>query len=215
MTLYYILLNFYCLFLEFTKIICDWIKDRYNDLEMLVLNDSFVQVVKYDFFDKEKVDLVNNTNVFQVLYLFILKIFGWNINDYVSLDKLKAPMFCNKENWGGIYEVVYYKDRQETRFYTKSNKFNKEELLSQMTKKTHKQYLFATISDHCDVTSFINEHLSSFNEINQITFDDFYSIIALNKHNVPLKNLDSYLKLIDDDTIEETIYFGSDVIILT
>jgi hypothetical protein len=189
------------------------ISNFYNALEMLILNDSFTEIYFYDLYDMRKIHVRNNARIFKVCYLIFLKyVLRINIRHRISLETVKLPA---RLPGYGIVELVYYNNKEETRFYTKSEELDRNTILTYLQAKIHKKFLYATISDKLDVTWFINEHISSFNRSNNICVDELLSILTINRAKVPDVDINGlYIKVIDDDTIEETIFHKQNPIVL-
>ena len=209
------MLTFYANMLESLKNIQNFADDKYHTLKMLVLNDTFVQASYYDYYYHKKVVLRDNTTFAKVVFLLFVKYsLGMSVRTFVSFQTLYTPSNSLRE-WG-VIELVYYLDRKEYRFYTKETPLHKGKLMEQIFAPAHKTFLLATISDRCEVTQFINDHLTSFNETNRLTFYDVHHILKLNKVPVP-PNWDdkAYMKVIDDDSLEEEVFTGNEVIVFT
>ena len=235
----YIFLSFYYYAVEFLKNIYDFFVGMYNDLEMVVLDGTVVKATYYDYHIQKKVVFFDNTSVIKVLYLMFLKyVLAQDITYYTSLDNAEFNLpgkqeFSSSVTEWGITEIVYYHDRQRMKCFTKFGvvyyhhrqrvkcltKFanvTMDKILNPTKKPQHKKFLYVTISDQCDITRFINDHISSFNETNQVTVHDIYNIAKIDAHLVaPVAwNENIYIKFIDTDTVEETVYRGNDHIIL-
>jgi hypothetical protein len=183
-------------------------------MEMIVLNNTFTEIYFYDYYKMEKVTLRNNDAVIMVLYLIIKKLlFGMNISNDTSIDDFFTPYKLAHDL--GVFEIAYYSNRKKTKYYTKGITLDKEIILKNINKPTHKQFLHATLNDNITITQFVNDHLSSFHDKNNISVLDITLIFYINQHRVPhINEHHHYLKLIDDDTLEETIFKDHDNVTL-
>jgi hypothetical protein len=215
MDIVYYLLKFYfyinTIYTNFSDKIINW----YNDLEMLIINDTITEIYFYSFDDMRKITLRNNTTMYRVILLLIKKyLCGASIAQDTELVDFTVPLLLTNQR--GLFEFVYYKDRKHVRYYTKHAFVNIETITQYSEENVHKKFLYATIDDKYDVTWFINEHITSFHRRNQIIVSDIVSLLYINKHKVPEEcDHGHYLKLVDDDTIEETIIKDNEAIILT
>jgi hypothetical protein len=214
MNLTYLLVWCYSYFNEMKCSMSKYMNDVYNDMEMLVLNNTFTEIYFYDYYKMDKVTLRNNAKVLKVLYLIMKKYwFNLDISNDIKLHDFFTPLALNSNL--GIFEIVFFSDRRVTKYYTKGDLLDKDLVLHYMKKPCHKKFLYATINDKVNVTWFINEHISSFHNHNNITVLDITLILYINQHTIPeISEGNHYLKLIDDDTLDETIYKDNSNIIL-
>lgn len=215
MDIVYYLLKFYFYFNTIYTNISDKLINWYNDVEMLIINDTITEIYFYSFDNMQKITLRNNTTMYRVILLLIKKyVCGASITCDTGLEDFSVPLLLTSHR--GLFEFVYYKDRKHLRYYTKQAFVNIETIMQHSEEKVHKKFLYATIDDKYDVTWFINEHITSFHRRNKIIVSDIVSLLYINKHKVPEESDNGhYLKLIDDDTVEETIIKDNEAIILT
>ena len=193
-----------------------WCANKYNDLEMLVLDGTFVEIYFYDFYTMKKTTLRNNTSVWRVLYLIFVKyILMRSTEVYTHLNNMFTPLMMSATP--GVFEVVHYVNREKQRYYTKADLLDKDLVLHYMRKQAHTKFLYATISDKYNVTDFVNNHITSFHSKNSITVLDLILILMINKHQIPTIGMvdEYYLKVIDDAVLDETIFKDRSSVILT
>lgn len=211
MSYFYVLLNFYSFFCEWVQFVTNRVEQAYNDAEMVVLNNTFVVINYYDMYYMKKYNVRNNTRFDQLCWLYIKKyVLGLDITHHLDLSGLQLPDDHDKGT--NLVEVVYYKNRKQTRYFIKTDELN-DDAMYQVTQNLHapmehcQVYDHATVNDKYNITEFINEHRTSFNEHNQLTTHDIVNILAINAHKVPSDDENTYIKLITiDDDIEETIF---------
>lgn len=232
MTLQYISLMFYSFLYEQYISLSSKVEQIYNDLEMQVVNNTFTEIYFYDYCDMKKVVLRNNTTYFQIFWLLLKQLLGFDITDDLRYNLDEIFLHYLQTYRDGIFEIVYYKDRKKIKYYTRGHTweklysptqhhivlkgyFNEETLLKHMMKKPHKNFLHATINDKHTVTWFVNEHLSSFNSRNKIKVADMIIIMKLNNHiTTDVNEETNYLMLIDNDTLDEITYNDNKPIII-
>jgi hypothetical protein len=190
------------------------VENSYNDMEMTVLNNTFTDIYFYDYYKMEKTTLRNNSAVTTVLYLIMKKyILGLDITNETTLEDFFIPLKLAHDL--GVFEISYYSQRNKMKYYTKGITLNKDLILTNIHRKTHKKFLYATLNDKVNVTDFINDHLSSFHDKNNISVLDLTLILYISQHQIPhIDETHHYLKLVDDDTLEETIFDNHSNIVL-
>lgn len=202
MSLTYTFLTFYSYLSEYFNLVKTYVSDVYNDMEMQVLNNTFTEVYFYDYKNLKKQVIRNNTTLIRVLFLHVIK--KYNVNwylDCIGIDEFFAPY----ANTTGIFEIVYYTERQSKRYYTKQDDLVFS--VHYMNKKPPHKYLSASLFDKYNVTSFINDHITSFHSRNPVKVIDIAFILVINGivHEMPI-NENCNLKVIEDDTLEEMTF---------
>jgi hypothetical protein len=190
------------------------VENSYNDMEMIVLNNTFTDIYFYDYYKMEKTTLRNNSAVTTVLYLIMKKyILGLDITNETTLEDFFIALKLAHDL--GVFEISYYSQRNKMKYYTKGITLDKDLILKNIHRKTHKKLLYATLNDKVNVTDFINDHLSSFHDKNNISVLDLTLILYISKHQIPhIDETHHYLKLVDDDTLGETIFDNHSNIVL-
>jgi hypothetical protein len=187
-------------------------QDQYSCLKTNILEDTFTDVFYYDFNKSKKIRLRNNSNIFVLLYLYYYKYcLKKNISRYTHLSILNYAIPTSES---GIFELVYYSNKKEYKYYTKRNHIDLHEIASLLLSKSSSKVLYASLLDSYEITEFINEHIQSFTKENDIQVLDLAILLLLQKYEVPYdRNL--YIKIIDDSTLEERIFKDNDTIIIT
>jgi hypothetical protein len=157
-----------------------------------------------------KITLRNNTTFLRMFYLLLKQfVFKQDIRSDIEVNQ-----FFTTYSYG-IFEIIHYKDRKKKKYYTKTDGLDKERVLRYMNKPIRRRFLHASINDKVNVTCFVNDHLTSFHSGNGITVEDLTNIMFISKHIIPdIADGNHYLKLIDNETLDEIVFDGNRSIIL-
>jgi hypothetical protein len=211
----YQIFNFYSWSVELYKRANARLDSFWKDAESLVLDGTFSKVVHYDFFTKKKTVVRDNTRAWRLAYLLFLKyVVNADVHGHTSLATVELPSDVMT-----ITEVVYLKDKTDTRMLVKTDKLDERKLLRKMRTPTHKPFLFANVFDTWDVTRFVNSHLTSFDADNHLTMWDVSGILfmdnVLRATAYDIQNKPLVISLVDSDTLEVSVFKDSDPIVLT
>ena len=221
----YWLLTFYSYMVEMFKKIFGYLAGIYSQLEMQVLDGTFTQVYWYNYETNKKHTVRDNTGLWKVIYLIwikrILKRHTESTKSYTSLETVPWPKCLNDTRMmpsKGLFEFVFFASNTKLRYYTKNPlALSHDEIVTRLQRPVHKHYLFATMSDKLNVTDIINTHLSSFSYDNIILPNDIYTVFMLEKnnymHHVGCLDVNLFLRLVDGDTLEETVFLATQPII--
>jgi hypothetical protein len=215
MNISYQLLRMYSFYCETYAFIINIMNSIFDDMQMLVLDQSFVEIYFYEFHTMKKHTLRNNTNIFRVLYLIFLKlVLGYTVCPITMMGEHIIPL---SHMYGeGVFEFIYYTKRQKQRYYTKTTDVSKQIILKYLARAGCMKFMHATISDKYNVTSFINDHISSFHPRNNLYVSDVAVVLLINQHAVPpIYETDEYYLKVIDDNLEETIFKDNTCIVLT
>jgi len=188
----------------------------YRMFETCILDDTFSEIHIYNTLSMDKKTILNNTHFDSLLKLVFVKyILMYSVHDmYKSLEDILTRMAVTIEDPHLITEIVYFRNGHKYRIFAK--KITDSHEITDLLKNPpmHKKYLHATVSDKINITEFVNEHISSFSENNQLTVSDLSDIYWMNKHHDEKILMDCYIKTITDDTIEEITFNFNDIIVL-
>lgn len=192
------------------------VTEIYRMFETCILDDTFSEIHIYNTLSMDKKTILNNSHFDALLKLaFVKYIVMYSVHDmYKSLKAILTRMAVTIEDPHLITEIVYFRNGQKYRIFAK--KITDCQEITDLLKKppTHKKYLHATVSDKINLTEFVNEHISSFSEKNQLTVSDLSDIYWMNKHHDEKILMDCYVKTITDDTLEEITFNFNDIIVL-
>jgi hypothetical protein len=210
----YRLLTFYSFLCENLKYLYDFGQQKYNDLEMMVLNNTFTEVYFYDYVHMRKRIIRKNNSLPMILYLVFLKWLGYSTSQYTQIIEFFSPYMLLPDS-EGLFEIVYYSNRESKRYYTKGTNLDKGLILHYLRRIPVHKCLHASLSDKYNVTWFINDHITSFHGKNAIKVIDIALILMINRHQIPPISEGYTLKVLEDDTLEEyTFLEHSDVILM-
>lgn len=195
---------------------------NFKRLETYVLNDTFIQIKFYNVDTGDVFVLYDNANVFRMLFLGILKrLFRYSIiHRYMHLKYILTHVDSGRmgevdRTVFPIMEVVYYKNGQTKRYFSKNIKDASymTTLLRYGNSISEHKYLHVSISNKYNITKFIHEHIDSFTADNGITVDDLYRLYRIVHDVDDNEHVDNvYCQLIEDNTLEEYVLESDQVL---
>ncbi len=214
MTFLFICLKVYSYCCDGYNTIYEMVKNKYLDVSMKLLNDSFTEVYFYDYIHQKKHHLRTNNSLWMLSYLYIKKfVFGYDITTNTCIKKFFSPFMFEPKL--GIFEMVYFTNKHTYKYYTKGNHMNKNYILNNILEfKKGPKILYASLNNEFNITEFMNQHITSFQKENDITVYDIAMILLINKHRIPsIGNIYS-LEIIEDLTLTERKFVDDERIVL-
>lgn len=211
-TLQYKALLVYSFLVDLFHKVQAFIWSKYNDVEMLVLNESIVEIFFYDFVEMERITLRDNTSPFRLGWLFMKRMAGCNLRPDTCLSPLT---FVACEGEPGIFEIVYYENRKRHAYFTKyPSIYDRNQLLTRMLKPNTPKYLCATVNDTTIVTKFVNDHVSSFHSGCGIKAHELRDVLEIKGIHAKGDVEHVRLSFIEDETLNQLTYKETDDIVL-
>ena len=195
-----------------------YVTKYFERLNKHIYGHSIIEVNMYDTILLEKKTLYN-INWLRYLYHICLLV--------TNQEKLKTVIIkdfeVEKSNSNNlhdrpIYEIKYNNGKTILVRSEIDKKFIQPELLQ--CNHHRNKYIYATINEVCDITHFVNEHIGSFNDHLELKPIELASIAFIkNMINYDayvnlLKDNEIFVFLINNDSLEETVFKDNDILIL-
>ncbi len=176
-----------------------------------VFNNEVTDVYFYNFDTQTRQVVFTHSNPLWVFYLMFLKfVLHASINDIVNPGVRVLPF------GRGIFEINFFQKgdgwrKVFTREYTEDPPAEQRQVGT---------YLYASVNGTYSVTSFINNNLSSFNNLNAFTADDIVRLCYILLGKLLPTDYDDFepppsrLYLIEDETLNEIFYEGEQPVVL-
>lgn len=169
----------------------------YNAFRDTVLGDALDKVTFYGLEDSEAVRIVDNTNFFRLLFLFLIEPF---------YDTSKLINHDHEMVTDGVFEVHQRGKAVLTRSLEDIHTVLEQ---SKSPGCESKRLLFASVNRKYNITNFMNTFAWSFNDKNAFSVYELYLLVCM-KLNVNAEDDNAELVMIEDVTLKENVLIDAD-----
>ena len=189
-----------------------------HDLNNKIYNHSIVEVNVYDTILLDKRTLYHIDCYDYMYHVFLYFTNKDRLKSVIMKDFKLERCYSSHLYDRPIYEIKYHNGDKILVRSENDKHFVAPNIM--LLNHPHNKYLYATINEECDITHFVNKHVGSFNDHLNLSAIELASIAFIDKminydiYVKLLKDNNIYVFLINNDTLQETIFKDNDILIL-
>lgn len=194
-------------------------KNRIVSMKYELFDGYLISYASYNINDKKFISIYNYDNTWNIIYLYFLYIFGYNVHEIYNLVYHKTYISIDK-NTLYICSVLY--DTEQYYFIIDKNtqlrlpsldNINIDDINNKNT--NNKNFLYVVFDDNNDLTHEFTKFKHFILENKYLETYDIIKMLQMFFYNKETVNNDSTLKLMMDDSFEEKTYKGKEILIIT
>jgi hypothetical protein len=176
-----------------------------NEMKYSIFNGYFISYAIFQVDEKKFIWIYNYDKPWNIIYLYFMYILGFDIpNNLISINN---AINLNKMNYIIVASYIL-NNKQE---YIMTDDLNINNLYENQVKE---KFIYVTLDESCDLTHEFEKfkYYILFNKY--LECRDFVTILQIFFNNIETIKNDSTLKLMIDDTYDEKIYKGNDLLLI-